>query len=78
MISGATYVGVPQTVYSGPSTTVAKPKSPSFNDLVPSGYSQTCGIQIHEIFPGCTQRLQSEEVNSSTGLFYEPDNHVSK
>lgn len=42
MISGATYVGVPQTVYSGPSTTVAKPKSPSFSDLVPSGYSHTC------------------------------------
>ena len=42
MISGATYVGVPHTVYSGPSTTVARPKSPSFRDLVPSGYSHTC------------------------------------
>lgn len=41
MISGATYVGVPHTVYKGPSTTVARPKSPSFNDLVPSGYSNT-------------------------------------
>ncbi|TNN89560.1 hypothetical protein EYF80_000163 [Liparis tanakae] len=41
MISGATYVGVPHTVYRGPSTTVARPKSPSFNDLVPSGYSNT-------------------------------------
>lgn len=34
-------MGVPQTVYSGPSTTVAKPKSPSFKDLVPLGYSHT-------------------------------------
>jgi len=41
MISGATYVGVPQTVYKGPSTTVASPKSPSFKDLVPSAYSHT-------------------------------------
>lgn len=41
MISGATYVGVPHTVYKGPSTTVARPKSPSFNDFVPSGYSNT-------------------------------------
>lgn len=41
MISGATYVGVPQTVYKGPSTIVASPKSPSFKDLVPSGYSHT-------------------------------------
>lgn len=41
IISGATYVGVPQTVYKGPSTTVASPKSPSFKDLVPSGYSHT-------------------------------------
>lgn len=36
MISGATYVGVPQTVYRGPSTIVARPKSPSFRDLLPS------------------------------------------
>lgn len=28
-------------MYSGPSTTVARPKSPSFSDLVPSGYSHT-------------------------------------
>lgn len=41
MISGATYVGVPHTVCSGPSTTVARPKSPSFSDLAPSGYSNT-------------------------------------
>lgn len=30
-ISGATYVGVPQTVYSGLVTSQAKPKSASFN-----------------------------------------------
>lgn len=50
MISGATYVGVPQTVYSGPSTTVAKPKSPNFNDLVPSGYSHTCSKKVNTWF----------------------------
>lgn len=43
MISGATYVGVPHTVYKGPSTAVASPKSPSFSDLVPSGRSNTWG-----------------------------------
>lgn len=41
MISGATYVGVPQTVYRGPSTIVARPKSPSFRDLLPSWCSYT-------------------------------------
>lgn len=41
MISGATYVGVPQTVYRGPSTMVASPKSPSFSDLLPSWCSYT-------------------------------------
>lgn len=41
MISGATYVGVPQTVYRGPSTMVARPKSPNFRDLLPSWCSYT-------------------------------------
>lgn len=41
MISGATYVGVPQTVYRGPSTMVARPKSPNLSDLLPSWCSYT-------------------------------------
>lgn len=51
IISGATYVGVPHTVYKGPSTTVASPKSPSFNDLLPSWCSYTYKRKI-----GCVSK----------------------
>lgn len=48
-------MGVPQTVYSGPSTTVAKPKSPNFKDFVPLGYSHTYNTHIerqkHNFYP---------------------------
>ena len=40
--SGATYVGVPHTTYSVCVASHANPKSPSFNDLVPSSCGQTC------------------------------------
>lgn len=66
MISGATYVGVPHTVYKGPSTTVARPKSPSFNDLVPSGYSDTWNETRAQLKP-------SEQL----GFFFSQKNDAS-
>lgn len=78
MISGATYVGVPHTVYSGPSTTVARPKSPSFSDLVPSGYSHTCSTQTLQILPKHTQytyRLKAKQVNDNKRFYCTVKQH---
>lgn len=51
-ISGATYVGVPQTRNWGSCTSVAKPKSATFRDSTPFGLYTTCG-RILKIYIYC-------------------------
>jgi len=44
------YVGVPQTAYRGLSAIVARPKSPSFSVLLPSGRSCTCAAYTNDYY----------------------------